>query len=101
MIIESDLPPVLCAGFLAVLLLAALVLFFCFRRRSKRVVPFFVLQGVFTAAAFRFALSALSHRPGSGMFTESVSLDVGLGGLCWGVSICFMLAGIWRLSRSK
>lgn len=45
MIIESDLPPVLCAGFLAVLLLAALVLFFCFRRRSKRAVPFFVLQG--------------------------------------------------------
>lgn len=42
MIIESDLPPVLCAGFLAVLLLAALVLFFCFRRRSKRAVPFFL-----------------------------------------------------------
>ena len=34
MIIESDLPPVLCAGFLAVLLLAALVLLFWFRRRS-------------------------------------------------------------------
>lgn len=101
--IEADMPRVMWVGFGFIIFISSFILFLCYRGLARKDgYVFFILQGLFTIISFLFILNALTRIPHSySMFTEDVSLSIGLAGLSWGISIFFMLVGIWKISRVK
>ena len=99
MMIEADVPPVMWVCFSLAIVASAITLYVAYRGKKKKSGLFcFIGQGVFTICCFLHLMDAFTMTPPPAMQTEEISWSVGLAGLCWGVSIVFMLRGIWLLS---
>lgn len=100
LMLESDAPVFFAVAFGVVTLAFVLFLMVLYRKRKDRPgLGCFLLQWAFTLIAFHFLMTGLTLRPGDvgGMYTETVSLRVGLAGLSWAVSILFLALGLKRL----
>lgn len=101
--LEADVPMIMRIGFGVVTLIFSLAIcFLCWKAKSKISLVLFGLQWIFTTLAFHNILVALKLSPwDTPMFSENVSYSVGLCGVFWGISICFMLAGIYRIVTTR
>ena len=102
--IEADVPMIMRIGFGFITLIFIVAIILLFRKTRNKVSLFlFGIQWGFTTLSFHFLLDALRVSPwNTPLNTENVSYSVGLCGIFWGLSICFMLIGIHKsVSVSK
>ena len=79
--------------------LAALIILYA-KSRSRHIL-WFAGQLLFLGAAFRFFFRAVCTLPvpGFSMYTEEQTLTLAYAGVCWTVSMVFLLIGIYKLLR--
>jgi len=104
LMLESDAPMLFAVAFGLVTLAFALFLMTLYRKQKDRPGLWcFVVQWALTLLAFHFLMQGLTLRPGDvgGMYTETVSLHVGLAGISWAASILSMGMGLKRMFAAK
>lgn len=95
-----ELSGFLMGGFIfASVLFAAGVVLLAWKSRRWSAILCFVIQWVFTTFAFQNFWKIVRRAGSHVMLTELNSGDLGLAGLCWGVSILVMLAGVYFLTK--
>ena len=100
MLLEEGVSAFLESGFvlISVIFIVGIIIIACSSRCWKAALSF-VLQWLFTWAAFRFFWSIVARGGSDPMLTENNSFDLGMCGVCWGMSVLFMLLGIYFLVK--
>ncbi len=101
MAFEAEVPLFLIVGFSAVVGVSLLTLVFLFIKYRNLNLLFFVVQLVFLIFTFRWLYYLIKIPGDHPMYTAESSLSVGLAGVCWAVSMLFMLIGTYRIIRKK
>ena len=101
MLLEEGVSTFLKGGFafISVVFVAGIIVIAC-SAKSWKAACCFALQWLFTWRAFRFFWEIVQRGGSHPMLTEVNSADLGLSGVCWGVSILLMLLGIYYLVRN-
>ena len=103
MYLEQEVYGFLIFAFICIALLAAIVLAVLYWKSRNKHILWFGGQLLFLCLAFYFFFQAVSNLPvpGFSMYTEEQSFAIGRAGVCWAVSMVFMLFGIYKLLRKR
>lgn len=99
--LEQEVIGMLISGFSIVMGITILTtLFLWFKNKSAGYV-WILLHLVIFSIAIYFALKAISFDYNHPMASEEISLQIGISGVTWALSMAFLITGLFHLSKTK
>lgn len=101
--LEEEVIGLLIGGFSIIMGIAFLtVLFLCIRNKGNRAAYLWtLLHLLFFSIAANFALKAISFDYNYPMASEEISLQIGISGVVWTLSMLCLIVGIFHFSKQK
>ncbi|MGM0877316.1 MAG: hypothetical protein ACQEWV_21850 [Bacillota bacterium] len=98
--LEQEVIGLLIGGFSIVMGIAILITLLLWLKNKNNSAPY-VLHLLFFSVAIYFSLMAISFDYNHTMASEEISLQIGISGVVWALSMLCLLIGIVKFSRTK